>query len=120
MPVSTAGGPAAGRGERRSVPIPDGLHGLRVDQAVTRMFGLSRTSAAAIVEAGDVRIDGTPLSKSDKVTAGAWLDVTLPRPPGAGAAITPIAVAGLVIVYSDDDIVVVDKPVGVATHPSPG
>jgi 23S rRNA pseudouridine1911/1915/1917 synthase len=120
MPVSATEGPAAGRGERRSVPIPDGLHGLRVDQAVSRMFGLSRTAAAAIVEAGDVMIDGTSLSKSDKVTAGAWLEVTLPPPPGAGAAITPVAVAGLRIVYSDGDIVVVDKPVGVAAHPSPG
>ena len=102
------------------MPIPDGLHGLRVDQAVSRLFGLSRTTAAAIVEAGDVMIDGVPRSKSDKVTAGAWLDVTLPPPPGSGAPIPPMSVAGLRIVYSDDDIVVVDKPVGVAAHASPG
>jgi 23S rRNA pseudouridine1911/1915/1917 synthase len=121
MPVSTTDSSATGTGgERRSVPIPDGLHGLRVDQAVSRLFGLSRTTAAAMVEAGDVMIDGTPRSKSDKVTAGAWLDVTLPPPPGSGAPITPAAVAGLRVVYSDDDIVVVDKPVGVAAHPSPG
>ncbi len=120
MPVSTSDGPAAPDGERRSVPIPDGLHGLRVDQAVSRLFGLSRTTAAAIVEAGDVMIDGVPRSKSDKVTAGAWLDVTLPPAPGSGAPIPPMSVAGLRIVYSDDDIVVVDKPVGVAAHASPG
>jgi 23S rRNA pseudouridine1911/1915/1917 synthase len=120
MPVSTSDGPAAPAGERRSVPIPDGLHGLRVDQAVSRLFGLSRTTAAAIVEAGDVMIDGVPRSKSDKVTAGAWLDITLPPAPGAGAPIPPMSVAGLRIVYSDDDIVVVDKPVGVAAHASPG
>jgi 23S rRNA pseudouridine1911/1915/1917 synthase len=121
MPVTTSdGSPVRPGGERRSVPIPDGLHGLRIDQAVSRLFGLSRTAAAAIVEAGDVMIDGTPRSKSEKVTAGAWLDVTLPALPGSGVPIEPVAVSGLRVVYSDEDIVVVDKPVGVAAHPSPG
>jgi 23S rRNA pseudouridine1911/1915/1917 synthase len=104
---------------RRSVPVPDGLDGMRLDQAVSRLFGLSRTAAATLVEAGDALVDGIPRPKSDKVTAGSWLDVTLPRPATAPAVVAE-PVAGLVVVYSDDDIVVVDKPVGVAAHPSPG
>ncbi|MER7003483.1 RluA family pseudouridine synthase [Dactylosporangium sp. NPDC000555] len=105
--------------EIRSLPVPDGLDGTRLDQALTRLFGFSRTTAADLVEAGDVAVDGEVRPKSDKVRAGAWLEVTLPAPPDA-VVVEAVPVAGLVIVYSDDDIVVVDKPVGVAAHPSPG
>jgi 23S rRNA pseudouridine1911/1915/1917 synthase len=86
---------------------------------VSRLFGLSRTAAALLVEAGDALVDGYPRPKSDKVTAGSWLEVTLPA-PATGPAVVAAPVDGLVVVYSDDDIVVVDKPVGVAAHPSPG
>jgi 23S rRNA pseudouridine1911/1915/1917 synthase len=99
--------------------VPDGLDGMRLDQAVSRLFGLSRTAAATLVEAGDALVDGYPRPKSDKVSAGAWLEVTLPAPV-APPTVVPEAVHGLAVVYSDDDIVVVDKPVGVAAHPSPG
>jgi 23S rRNA pseudouridine1911/1915/1917 synthase len=103
----------------RSLPVPDGLDGMRLDQAVSRLFGLSRTAAASLVEAGDAMVDGVPRPKSDKVAAGSWLEVTLP-PPVAGPAVVATPVHGLSVVFSDDDIVVVDKPVGVAAHPSPG
>ncbi len=103
----------------RSLPVPDGLDGMRLDQAVSRLFGLSRTAAATLVEAGDAMVDGVPRPKSDKVSAGAWLEVTLPA-PASEAPVAPQPVHGMTVVYSDDDIVVVDKPVGVAAHPSPG
>jgi 23S rRNA pseudouridine1911/1915/1917 synthase len=106
-------------GDRRSLPVPDGLDGMRLDQAVSRLFGLSRTAAATLVEAGDALVDGIPRPKSDKVSAGAWLEVTLPAPVHPPAVVAE-PVHGLVVVHSDDDIVVVDKPVGVAAHPSPG
>jgi 23S rRNA pseudouridine1911/1915/1917 synthase len=92
---------------------------MRLDQAVSRLFGLSRTAAAALVEAGDALVDGVPRPKSDKVSGGSWLEVTLPAPPVLSVVPEP-PVPGLAIVYSDEDIVVVDKPVGVAAHPSPG
>jgi 23S rRNA pseudouridine1911/1915/1917 synthase len=92
---------------------------MRLDQAVSRLFGLSRTAAATLVESGDALVDGYPRPKSDKVSAGSWLEVTLP-PPVAPPSVVAEAVHGLTVVYSDDDIVVVDKPVGVAAHPSPG
>jgi 23S rRNA pseudouridine1911/1915/1917 synthase len=108
---------------QRSVPIPEGLDGLRLDAAVARIFGLSRAAAASLVEAGDASLDGAPASKSARVTAGVMLDVRLPDPPGAPLArpaAPPDPVPGLAIVYEDADIIVVDKPVGVAAHPSPG
>ncbi|GGP77035.1 RluA family pseudouridine synthase [Streptosporangium pseudovulgare] len=105
--------------EQRSLPVPDGLEGERLDAALSRLFGLSRTRAAELVAAGDVLVDGSPAAKSDRVHAGAWLDVMLPPPPT-----TPMPVAepvpGMTIVYEDDDIVVVNKPVGVAAHPTVG
>ena len=104
---------------QRSLPVPDGLDGMRLDQAVSRLFGLSRTAAATLVESGDALVDGIPRPKSDKVSAGAWLEVTLPSPVSAPVLVAE-PVHGLRVIYSDDDIVVVDKPVGVAAHPSPG
>jgi len=103
----------------REMPLPEGLAGVRLDQAIARLFGLSRTAAADLVDRGDVLVDGVSRAKSEKLAAGAWLVVTLPAPP---ASVETVAepVEGLSVVYADDDIVVVDKPVGVAAHASPG
>ncbi|RBQ20357.1 RNA pseudouridine synthase [Spongiactinospora rosea] len=105
--------------EQRSLPVPDGLAGERLDAAISRLFGLSRTRAAEMIGAGDVLVDGTAAAKSDRVHAGAWLDVTLPPPPTAPV---PVAepVPGMRVLHEDDDIVVVDKPIGVAAHPTVG
>ncbi|MCR2826944.1 RluA family pseudouridine synthase [Microbacterium sp. zg.Y909] len=104
--------------ESRSVPVPDGLDGVRVDAALAKLLGFSRTFAAEVAEAGGVVLDGRTLGKSDKLRAGGWLEVTWAEkePP----RVVPVAVADLGIVYDDDDIIVVDKPVGVAAHPSVG
>ena len=59
----------------RMLPIPDGLEGERVDVALTRMLGLSRTKAAALIDAGLVLQDGRPLSKSDRLLVGSMLQV---------------------------------------------
>jgi 23S rRNA pseudouridine1911/1915/1917 synthase len=105
--------------ETRELPVPDGLAGERVDAGLARLLGLSRSSVAELAEAGGVLLDGRPAGKSDRLTAGAWLEVRLPDPPRTEP---PPAepVPGLRVVYDDADIVVVDKPVGVAAHPSPG
>jgi 23S rRNA pseudouridine1911/1915/1917 synthase len=107
--------------DTRQLPVPDGLDGMRVDAGLSRLLGLSRTAVAALAEGGRVAVDGRAADKSDRLVAGAWLEVELPEPdrPTAIAA-PPEVVAGLTILHEDDDIVVVDKPVGVAAHPSPG
>ena len=69
----------------RLVNVPEGLDGERLDAAIARMFGVSRTGAAELIGDGKVLIDGKPTMKSDRVTAGAELSVTLPPPPGAAA-----------------------------------
>jgi 23S rRNA pseudouridine1911/1915/1917 synthase len=104
----------------RLVLVPEGLDGERLDSAIARMFGFSRSGAADLIAAGDVQLDGRQAVKSDRVTAGAELSVTLPPPPGAEPAVLAEPVPGMGIVYEDDDIVVVNKPRGVAAHPTPG
>ncbi len=106
-------------GERRVLPVPDGLEGERLDAALARMFGLSRTKAAELVGDGSVTVDGAAVHKSDRVRAGAWLEVDLPG-PAAPVAVVAEPVPGMRVVHDDDHVVVVDKPVGVAAHPSPG
>ena len=103
----------------RSLPVPDGLEGERLDAALARLFGLSRTRAAELVGAELVRVDGSPAAKSDRVQAGSWLEVELPSAAPA-APVEAEPVPGLRVIHDDDDLVVVDKPVGVAAHPSPG
>ena len=103
--------------ETRSLPVPEGLAGERVDAALARLLGLSRTRAAELAAAGHVLLDGRAVGKSDRLTADGWLEVTLPSAP---APVAPVVVAGMRVVLEDDDVVVVDKPVGVAAHASPG
>ena len=88
-----------------------------MDAGLARLLGMSRSAVASLIEAGDVRIDDIVAVKSDRLSEGQWLQVTLPAPPGVRE---PEPVEGMRIVYDDPDLVVVDKPVGVAAHPSPG
>jgi len=100
------------------MPVPDGLEGQRVDAGLAKLLGFSRTFAAEVAEAGGVELDGRILGKSDRLSAGGWLSVSWQ--PRQEAVIVPIAVPDLGIVHDDDDIVVVNKPSGVAAHPSVG
>jgi 23S rRNA pseudouridine1911/1915/1917 synthase len=102
----------------RLVLVPEGLEGERLDAALARLFGLSRSRAAELISEGNVLVDGQPGMKSDRVLAGSPLAVTLPPPPTV--TIDELPVPGMDIVYEDEDIVVVDKPRGVAAHPTPG
>jgi 23S rRNA pseudouridine1911/1915/1917 synthase len=105
----------------RTVLVPDGLEGERVDAGVARLFGVSRTKAADLAADGHVVLDGKSVAKSERLSAGSMLEVSLPRPeesPSLQVIAQPVP--GMSIVHDDDDIVVVDKPVGVAAHPSVG
>ena len=104
--------------ERRALPLPDGLEGVRVDAGLAKLFGFSRNFAAEVSEAGGVVLDGTVVGKSDRLRAGSWIEVTWqPKQP---VRIIPIAVPDLTVVHDDESIVVINKPAGVAAHPSVG
>jgi len=104
--------------ETRSLPVPSGLVGQRVDAALAKLLGFSRTFAAEVAEAGGVTADGVVLGKSDRLHDGAWLEVSWEDKHAP--EIVPVVVKDLGVVYDDDDFVVIDKPVGVAAHPSVG
>jgi 23S rRNA pseudouridine1911/1915/1917 synthase len=105
----------------RYVYVPEGLDGERLDAVMARMFGFSRSAAADLIADGKVLVDGKPAMKSDRVVTGAELAVTLPPPPGTDEPpVRAEPVPGMTIAYEDDDIIVVDKPVGVAAHPTTG
>ncbi len=104
--------------EHRSFPVPDGLVGQRVDAAMATVLGFSRSFAAEVVQAGGVTLDGRVLGKSDRLHEGGWLEVSWM--PKTGPQVVPVDLPELGIVYDDDDFVVVDKPAGVAAHPSLG
>jgi 23S rRNA pseudouridine1911/1915/1917 synthase len=105
--------------DRKVLLVPEGLNGERVDAAVARMLGLSRSRVVELIGEGHVLLDGAAISKSDRVNVGSMLEVELDDQPRV-ASVRPEQVAGVDIVYDDDDIVVIDKPVGVAAHPSLG
>jgi 23S rRNA pseudouridine1911/1915/1917 synthase len=104
--------------ERRHLPVPDGLDGTRADAGLAKMLGFSRTFAAEVLDAGGALHEGRVLQKSDRLQGGGWLEVewTAKEDP----RVIPVAVPDLAIAYDDDDVVVVDKPAGVAAHPSLG
>ncbi len=104
--------------ETRSLPVPDGLVGERADSALSKLLGFSRSFAAEVIDAGGVTANGHTLGKSDRLARDAWLEVQWQ--PREAPAVVPLAVPELTIVHDDDDIVVVDKPIGVAAHPSIG
>jgi len=106
-------------GDHRSLPVPESLAGERVDAVVAQLFGLSRTRAADLIADGLVEVDGARASKSDRVFPGSALDVTIPAVADP-LAVKPEVVEGIRIIHDDPAIVVLDKPVGVAVHPSPG
>ncbi len=104
--------------QHRSLPVPDGLAGNRVDVAIAKLLGFSRTFAGEVIERGGVTIDGRLATKSDRLTLDATLSVEWddPREP----EIVPVVISDMQIVYDDDDIVVVSKPPFLAAHPSLG
>ena len=104
--------------QHRSLPVPDGLVGERVDVAVAKLLGFSRTFAGDVVERGGVEVDGRVARKSDRLSADVVMSIVWddPREP----EIVPVLIADMQIIYDDDDIVVVSKPPFLAAHPSLG
>jgi 23S rRNA pseudouridine1911/1915/1917 synthase len=105
--------------EIKNVAIPEGLNLERVDVAISRLLGLSRNVVVNLIEAGEVVRAGVALGKSDKVITGEVLEVKLPAAKSE-PKLEPTPVDGLKVVFNDEHIIVIDKPVGIAAHPSPG
>jgi 23S rRNA pseudouridine1911/1915/1917 synthase len=105
--------------ESRLLPVPEGLSGERVDAGLAKLLGLSRSVCAEMITDGLVSQNGKVVSKSDRLMPDAYLEVTLPAPKNR-LEIVPVEVEDFKIIYQDEDIIVIDKPAGVASHPSVG
>ena len=105
--------------EVRNLSIPEGLNQERVDAALSRLLGLSRNVIVGLIESGEISKLGKPIGKSDRVITGDQIEVLMPAAKGEAKLVaTPID--GLKVVYDDEYLIVIDKPVGIAAHPSPG
>ena len=105
--------------EHKHLVVPDGLDGERADAGIARILGLSRSAAAELLEQSQVIQSGKSIGKSDRLVSGAQLEITIPIPKN-DLEIIAVEIPGFKIVYQDDDIIVIDKPAGVASHPSVG
>jgi 23S rRNA pseudouridine1911/1915/1917 synthase len=91
--------------------------GLRLDAFVTaRGAAPSRSAAQRLIEAGAVLVDGVARAKNHRVAAGERVSVAQPEPGAEEGEPMP----ELEVVYEDDELLVVDKPAGLVTHPAPG
>jgi 23S rRNA pseudouridine1911/1915/1917 synthase len=99
--------------------VPADLAGGRVDAGLARLMDISRSRAAALIAEGLVSCNGKPAGKSLKLSPDDVLDVLVPHRRNPLEVVEEV-VEGLNILLDDDEFVVIDKPVGVAAHPSPG
>ena len=105
--------------EVKNLSIPEGLNQERVDAALSRLLGLSRNVIVGLIDAGEVSKSGKVVGKSDRVITGDQLEILLPAVKGE-AKLTATPIDGLKVVFDDDYLIVINKPVGIAAHPSPG
>lgn len=98
--------------------VPADRAGERVDVLLSRSIEtLTRSAAARLLEEGAVFLDGKPVRKNYKTAAGDTFEVTLPEPEPVEAVPQDIP---LDVIYEDDDVIVVNKPVGMVVHPAAG
>lgn len=98
------------------VPAPDALIGQRFDVAVAKMMGESRTRARDYIDTQQVRLVARSYDRATILQAGDLVEFDIAP---VQEQQEPVA-QDMAIVFEDDDIVVVDKPVGVAAHASVG
>ena len=100
----------------RLAPAPDALIGKRFDVAVSKMLGISRAKSAELIETNQVRGLNREMAKSSTLMEGDIVEFDIVEERKEPE---PLA-EDMAVVYEDDDVIVVDKPVGVAAHASVG
>lgn len=92
--------------------------GERLDAFLARSVpDLTRSAAQRLLERGAVTLRGRAAKKNDKTRLGDSLTVCLPEPQPVDLVPQNIP---LDVIYEDDDVIVVNKPVGLVVHPAPG
>ena len=92
--------------------------GVRLDSFLAENIEeLTRSAAQRLIEEGRVSVNGRSVAKSCKLGGGEEIVVTMPEPENVDIVAQDIA---LDVVYEDEDVIVVNKPVGLVVHPAPG
>ncbi len=91
--------------------------GKRLDPFVAEGVGVTRSLAVKLIEGGSVTVNGKLVAKNYRLRAGDGVTVVLPQPEPSEAVPEDIP---LDIVYEDQDLLVINKPVGMVVHPAPG
>lgn len=105
--------------DKKQLLVPEGLAGLRVDAGVSKALGMSRTLVAGLIEDGLVHIDGKVVGKSDRLVEGALVELEIAAKKNP-LVIEADDVPDFKVVFQDEHLIVIDKPAGVAAHPSVG
>lgn len=104
--------------EPQVLSVPPEAKGERLDQFLHRQVPtLSRSRLQELIQAGSVLLDGRPTKPSIKLKGGESLAYEIPAPRELAVAAEAIPLA---VVYEDADLIVIDKPQGMVTHPAPG
>jgi 23S rRNA pseudouridine1911/1915/1917 synthase len=104
--------------ERQTKPIPAKLAGLRLDQALARMFPeYSRSRLKEWLLAGEITLDGGPKRPRDAVAGGEIVELRPRSELSVRAEPEPISLA---IEFEDENLLVVNKPAGLVVHPGAG
>ena len=94
------------------------IPGERLDAFLARCAeNLSRSAAQKLIEEGQVKRNGRPAKKNDKLNIGDAIDYTIPEPKPVDIVAKDIP---LDIVYEDEDVIVLNKPKGLVVHPAAG
>ena len=104
--------------EKQILTIPEELAGLRLDQALARMFpDYSRSRLKEWLLAGAIKVEGGPKRPRDAVSGGETVELEPVVESEVRAEPEPIT---LDVVYEDEDLLVVNKPAGLVVHPGAG
>lgn len=101
--------------ETTLVYVSDDLDGVRADTGLSRLLGLPRNQVANLLARGKATCEGRPVSKSEKLDVGQSIEVELEEADMGTETAVPLDV-----LYEDDDLIVINKPVGMAAHTNPG
>ena len=94
------------------------MDGERLDAFLSRSAeGLSRSAAQKLIADGNVRLNGSPARKNDRLRVGDSVELTIPEPREVDIAPKQMP---LDIVYEDEDVAVINKPKGLVVHPATG
>lgn len=105
-------------GARRELVVPEGVFGQRLDVFLAgALEGLSRSRLKALIDDGQVTVDGAPARASRKVVPGEVVVVIEPPPPPAELIAEDLELS---VLYEDEHLLVVDKPAGMVVHPGAG